>query len=447
MMEKKKQQAPTNRRDFLKKSLVATGAALTVPYFVPSSVFGRFAPSNRIVCGFIGVGRMGQGDLKELLGFPDVQVVAVCDVDDWRLQNAKNQVDNHYRLNPETAKHQGCKMYGDFRELIARSDIDAVAICTPDHWHAMPAVEAARAGKDIFIQKPLTLTIPEGRLLSDTVRRYDRILQVGSQQRSDARFRLAAELVRNGRIGQLHTVKVGFGKDPFTGICSVKPVPEELNYELWLGPAPYIPYIEERVHPRMSYTRPGWLRTDEYCCGMITGWGSHHLDSAHWGMDTEHTGPVEIDGQAEYSADGTWDVHGAFRIEYTYANGVKLICTHNEVNQQGVVFEGTEGWVYVRRGFIDAFPKSLLTERLGPNAIRLYESNDHKQNFLDCIRSRRETIAPVEIGHRSASACILGYLSMKLNRKLRWDPEKEIFLRDDEANRILSRPYRNPWHL
>ena len=446
-MEKRQSNQKISRRHFIKKSMMTTSVILTAPHVIPSSVFGRFSPNNRITLGCIGVGRMGRGDLSAFLGFQDVQVVAVCDVDDWRLQNARQQVEDHYRLRQKKDSYKGCESYRDYRELLARRDIDTVMICTPDHWHAMPAIDAARSGKDIFLQKPLTLTIAEGRQLSDTVRRYQRILQVGSQQRSDARFRFAAELVQNGRIGKLHTVEVGFGKDPFTGFHPVKPVPEELDYETWLGPALYIPYIEERVHPVKSYTRPGWLRTDDYCCGMITGWGSHHVDSAHWGMGTETTGPIEIDGQAEFSKTGIWDVHGGFRIEYTYANGVKLICTHNELNKQGVVFEGTEGWVYVRRGLIDTNPKSLLKEKIGPNEIQLYKSNNHRRNFIECIKNRQEPIAPVEIGHRSGSACILGYISMKLNRKLKWNPEKETFIDDEAANRMLSRPYRSPWKL
>lgn len=446
-MHESKSKTKITRRNFFKKSMLTTGAVLSAPFFVPSSVFSRSSPSNRITFGCIGVGRMGRGDLAEILGFDDVQVVAVCDVDEWRLQNAKNQVEEQYRLHQKNGIYNGCDTYRDFRELNARPDIDVVVICTADHWHALHALDAARSGKDIFIQKPLTLTIREGRMLSDSVRHFGRILQVGSQQRSDARFRFAAELVRNGRIGQLHTVKVGFGKDPFTGIIPVKPVPEELDYETWLGPAPDVSYIEERVHPQKNYSRPGWMRTDDYCCGMITGWGSHHLDSSHWGMGTEVTGPIEIKGQAEYSEAGVWDVHGAFRIEYTYANGVKLICTHNEVNKQGVLFEGSEGWVYVRRGFIDAEPKSLLNEKIGPDEINLYRSNNHKRNFIECIRNRKEPVAPVEIGHRSCSACILGYISMKLNRKLKWNPENEIFPDDEAANRMLSRPYRSPWKL
>lgn len=436
-----------SRRNFLKQSAVAAGSLFAAPAIVPDSVFGNRAPGNRITVGCIGMGRMGMGDLNDMLGHDDIQVVAVCDVDVWRLENAKRKVEEYYSDKRKHKRYRGCDAYSDYREILTRSDIDAVSIVTPDHWHALPAVEAARAGKDIFLEKPLTFRIDEGRVLSEAVRHYGVILQVGSQQRSDARFRFAAELVRNGRIGRLHTVKVGFGKDPFTGVHPVKPVPEELDYDFWLGPAPHSPYIEERVHPVKSYTRPGWLRTDDFCCGMITGWGSHHIDSAHWGMGTEYSGPIAVDGKAEYSRAGVWDVHGGFRIEYTYEDDVTLICADNGINKQGVVFEGTDGWVHIRRGFIDAEPKTLLKETFGRNEIHLYRSTNHKRNFFDCIRTRGEPVAPVEIGHRSNTACILGYISMRLNRKIKWDYNREVIQGDEAASRLLSRPYRSPWHL
>ena len=432
-----------SRRSFLK----ASAAALTVPVVVPSTVFGANAPSNRITIGCIGVGRMGRGDMNEILGHKDVQVVAACDVDLNRANDAKKTIEAKYAAAMSSGTYKGCDTYGDFRKLVARKDIDAVAIATPDHWHTLPAIAAAKAGKDIFLQKPLTLTIEEGRVLSDTVRRYGRIFQVGSQQRSDARFRQACELVRNGRIGKLHTVKVGFGTDPGCGEEAEMTVPANLDYDLWLGPTPKVPYTEKRVHPPKGYGRPGWLRIMAYGHGMITGWGSHHLDIAQWGMGTSDTGPVEIIAKAEYPKSGLWDVHGNFHIEYTYANGVKVICADTKENKQGVVFEGSEGWVYVRRGHIDANPKSLLAEKIGPNEIQLYKSNNHKRNWLDCIKSRAETVAPVENGHRSCSVCLLGSIAMQLGRKLKWDPAKEKFIDDSEADRKLSRPMRNPWRL
>ncbi|MHC4557308.1 MAG: Gfo/Idh/MocA family protein [Planctomycetota bacterium] len=449
MKNRRNKKADTiTRRQFLKSSAVAaTNTALLGPTILPASVFGAEAPSNRITIGFIGVGRMGMSDLREILGFKQAQVVAVCDVDSKRVKNAQQTVQKHYSRQGSNETYSGCRTYGDFRELVAQADIDTVCVVTPDHWHAVPAIAAAKAGKDIFLQKPLTLTIKEGRVLSDTVRRYGRVFQVGSQQRSDSRFRQACELVRNQRIGKLHTVKVGFSTDPATGPQAPMPVPDWLDYNMWLGPAPWAAYTEKRVHPQAGYDRPGWLRIADYGAGMITGWGSHHNDIAQWGMGTEYTGPVEIEGKAEYPKDGLWDVHGPFRIEYTYANGVKVICADNKINKQGILFEGTEGWVYVKRGQIDAQPKSLLTSTIGPDEIHLYKSNSHKANFIECIKSRAETAAPVEVGHRSCSVCLLGEIAMRLGRKLKWDPEREKFTNDEQANRMLWRPMRSPWHL
>lgn len=434
------------RRQFLKSSAVVAAAAAW-PTIVPASVFGAGAPSNRITVGCIGVGRMGLGDLREILGFKQARIVAVCDVDSKRAKHAQQLVETHYSKQSQDGTYKGCATYGDFRDLVAREDIDAVSVVTPDHWHTLPAIAAAKAGKDIFLQKPLTLTIQEGRLLSDTVRRYGRVFQVGSQQRSDSRFRRACELVRNGRIGKLRTVKVGFGTDPATGPQQPMPVPEWLDYNMWLGPALWAAYTEKRVHPQSGYGRPGWLRIADYGAGMITGWGAHHNDIAQWGMGTEYTGPVEIEGRAEYPKDGLWDVHGAFSIEYTYAGGVKVTCTDTRKNKQGILFEGSEGWVYVKRGHLDANPKSLLTSPIGPDELQLYKSNNHKANFFECIKSRKETIAPVEVAHRSCSVCLLGEIAMRLGKKLKWDPERERFTNDDQANRMLSRPMRSPWHL
>jgi myo-inositol 2-dehydrogenase/D-chiro-inositol 1-dehydrogenase len=435
-----------SRRQFIKGS-VAAATGFFAPTIVPASVFGADAPSNRITIGFIGVGRMGMDDLREILGFKEAQVVAVCDIDANRLKYAQNTVNDHYSRQGSSGAYEGCRTYGDFRELVAQADIDAVSIATPDHWHVLPAIAAARAGKDIFLQKPLSLTIQEGRVLSDAVRRYNRVFQVGSQQRSDSRFRQACELVRNGRIGRLHTVKVGFGTDPGTGVEPPMLVPDGLDYDTWLGPAPWAAYTEKRVHPQKGYDRPGWLRISDYGAGMITGWGSHHNDIAQWGMGTEYTGPVEIQGHAEYPKDGLWDVHGDFSIEYTYANGVKVICADNKKNKDGITFEGTEGWVYVTRGLIDAQPKSLLSSAIGASEIQLYKSNNHKANWLECIKSRAETIAPVEVAHRSCTVCLLGDIAMRLGRKLKWDPDKEQFIGDEQANRMLGRPMRSPWRL
>jgi myo-inositol 2-dehydrogenase/D-chiro-inositol 1-dehydrogenase len=437
-----------SRRGFLKvTAAAATGAVFGIPYVITSSVRGADAPSNKITVGCIGVGRMGVIDMREILGFGQTKIVALCDVDAKRLRDAQQTVEQQYGSQSENGTYKGCAIYKDFRDLIARRDIDVVSIASIDHWHALHAIAAVKAGKDVFLQKPLTLTIEEGRLLSDTVRRYGCVFQVGIQQRSDSRFRFACELVRNGRIGKLQTIKTGIPEDSGTSIQPLMPVPENLDYDMWLGPAPLVPYTEERVHPQNDYSRPGWLRISDYCCGMITAWGVHHNDIAQWGMGAEYTGPVEIEGRAEYPKDGLWDVHGRFHIEYTYANGVKVICAGNTENKQGIVFEGNEGWIYVDRGYIDAHPKSLLTSVIDPSEIHLYKSNNHKENFFDCVRSRAETAAPVEIGHRSTTVCILGFIAMLLGRKLKWNPEQERFINDDEASRMLARPKRSPWYL
>jgi predicted dehydrogenase len=446
--ERTKKTNVITRRQFLKSSAVAaTSTALLGPTIVPASVFGAEAPSNRITLGCIGVGRQGISDMRGFMGLKQAQVVAVCDVDSNRVRYARQLVEKQYGAQSSAGSYKGCATYKDFRDLVGQADIDAVSIVTPDHWHTLPAIAAAKAGKDIFLEKPLTLTIEEGRVLSDTVRRYGRVFQVGSQQRSDSRFRQACELVRNSRIGKLQTVKVGFGVDPPTGREPPMPVPDGLDYDFWLGPTPWAAYTEKRVHPKTGYGRPGWLRIAAYGAGMITGWGAHHNDTAQWGMGTEYTGPVQIEGRTEYPKDGLWDVHGDFSIEYTYANGVKVICADSKKNKQGILFDGTEGWVYVKRGHIDAQPKSLLNSTIGPNDIQLYKSNNHKGNFLECIKSRAATIAPVEVAHRSCSVCLLGEIAMRLGRKLKWNPEKERFANDAEANRMLGRPMRSPWRL
>ncbi len=435
-----------SRRAFIKKTL-ATSCLLACPTIIPASAFGANAPSRRLTLGCIGVGRMGRADLQDFLGFEEAQVLAVCDVDAKRANDAKGLAEAHYGARATNGSYKGCAVYKDFRELLARDDIDAVAIVTPDHWHGLIAIAAAQAGKDIFVEKPLTFTIQEGRALRDTVARFGVVSQVGSQQRSEANFRFACELVRNGRIGQLRTVRVGLPKDPTTRALAAMPLPDELDYGMWLGPAPWRPYSEMRVHPRADYGRPGWMCVSDYCHGMISNWGAHHLDIAQWGMGTEHSGPLTIEGRASFPNEGLWDVHGEFRVEYTYENEVKLTCASTTQHKPGVVFEGAEGWVHVDRGFIDTQPKALLTSIIGPNEIRLYRSSHHKQNFLDCAKSRGQTITPIVIGHRSNTVCNLGDIAMRAGRKLNWDAERECFRDDDEANRMTFRPERSPWQL
>jgi predicted dehydrogenase len=340
--------------------------------------------------------------------------------------------------------------------------VDAVIISTPDHWHALIGIHAVEAGKDVYLQKPASLTIAEGRALSNAVHRSGRILQIGSQQRSSPQFRYAAELVRNGRIGRLTTVQVGLPGDPSGDVEPEMPVPPNLNYEMWLGSTPVVPYTEKRVHPQEGYGRPGWLRCEQFGAGMITGWGAHHIDSAHWGMDTEYTGPVEIWGTAEFPARGLWDVHGPFKTEAVYANGVRMIVSGEFPN--GIRFEGTEGWIFVSRGneavtasdpvarlkdstALNASDPKIITSVIGPNEIHLPESKDHHGNWLEAIRTRQQPIAPVEVAHRSCSACLLHHIAMKTGRTLHWDPLRERFKNDDAANAMLSRPQRWPYGL
>jgi len=426
------------RRTFLKSA-----AAAAAPYVVPCTVLGKDAPSNTITMGCIGVGRQGSGDMR---GFLDlVRILAVCDVDADRAQKAKQTVERHYAERLGKGTYKGCDAYGDYRDLVARRDIDTCLIVTPDHWHVIPALAAARHRKDMYVEKPLTLTIAEGRVLADTVRRYGVVLQVGSQQRSDGRFRFACELARNGRVGKIHTVTVGIGTDPPCPPQPVMPVPKGLDYDFWLGPAPWAPYTEKRVHPEQGYGRPGWLRIEAYSGGMMTGWGSHHNDIAQWGLGTEYTGPVEFEGEGEFPDDGLWDVHGRFRVEARYASGVRLIITSQAPN--GVKFEGSDGWVFVTRGRIDAEPKSLLAETIGPSEVHLYRSHDHKGNFVDCVRTRRDPIANVEIGHRSATVCHLANIALWLGRPLRWNPDEEHFVDDPGADRMMQRSMRSPWTL
>ena len=454
------------RRGFLNRSIkgaIASTLALRgFPDIVPASVLGAHAPSNRINVGAIGTGRISRGhDLPGVWRYDSARVMAVCDLDSRRVDDARKLINDYYSRQTGKA-YDGVTGYSDYRELLKNKDIDAVIVSTPDHWHALIGIDAVEAGKDVYLQKPASLTIAEGRALSNAVQRTGRILQLGSQQRSSPQFRYAAELVRNGRIGQLKTVQVGLPVDPSGESEPEMPTPRNLNYQMWLGSTPEVYYTEKRVHPQVGYDRPGWLRCEQFGAGMITGWGAHHVDSAHWAMDTEYTGPVEISGWAEFPNKGLWDVHGKFKTEGLYANGVRMIVSDDFPN--GLKFEGTEGWIFVSRGneavtasdpvaklkdakALAASDPKIITSVIGPDEIHLYESKEHHGNWLECVRSRRQPIAPVEVGHRSCSACLLHHIAMKLKRKVFWDPAKERFKNDDTANAMLSRPQRRPYNI
>lgn len=443
------------RRRFL------TTAAMA-PAILPATVLGTDAPSNRISLGCIGTGFQWQWDTSAFLALEDVQIVAVCDVDRKRMENAKKVIEDGYAAKTVSGIYSGVSMHGDFRELLARDDIDAVAIATPDHWHALIAMAASNAGKDIYCQKPLTYSIREGRALSDTVRRNRTVFQTGSQQRSMGNFRFACELVRNRKIGELKEVEVGLG-GPGGDIVqwAPAPVPDGFDYDMWLGPAPWAQYTEKRCHFTFR-----WIK--DFAYGLVTDWGAHHIDTAQWGMGSDGSGPVTIDSRAEFIPDGLYDVPKSFRFTCEYSSGVKMTVADGSVFKLGIKFIGSDGWVFITRGQgegdISAEPESILSSVIGPDDVRLYRhrptrsrinwnhENDnntimHYINFIDCIRSRKETAAPVETGHRSVSICHLAHISMELGRPVRWDPDRERFVGDPEADRMLMRPMRSPWHL
>jgi len=464
-----KNKASNSRRDFIKKTIagsIGMTALSSFPSIVPASVFGNFAPSKRINVGVIGTGRIGREmDMPGTIQFDMARIMAVCDLDKNRLSAAQKWVNDYY-AKKNNGNYSGTKAYENYEELLADKDIDAVIISTPDHWHVIPAIHAVRAGKDVYMEKPASLTISEGRMLSNESYKAGRIFQIGSQQRSMPQFKRACELVRNGRIGKLQTIIVGLPVDNPTESTVEKemPIPVNLNYEKWLGSTPYTPYTEKKVHPQDgTFSRPGWLRCEQFGAGMITGWGAHHFDIANWGMGTGCTGPIEISGTSDWPPKGSlWDVHGNFKTESLFENGVTVLAGNEYPN--GVKFIGSEGWIFVTRGdysatasdpvskgnntksLVASDPK-ILTSVIGPDEIHLIDSKEHHENWLNSIISRQPNIAPIEVGHRACSVCLLSHAAMKLNRKLYWDPIKERFKNDDEANGMLSRPQRWPYQI
>ena len=445
---------PMNRRQFLRRSGVLAGV-LGFPVVVPSSVPpgrpGTVAPSNRVVLGCIGLGIQGMGNMRTFRGNPEVQVAAVCDVHETRRLQAKQAVDEAYG-------NQDCAAYKDFRALMARKDIDAVQITTPDHWHPLVALEATRQRKHMYCEKPIGWSVRAAQAVRKAVQESGVVFQFGTQQRSGGRFRLACELVRNGKIGQLKTILVGV---PGSWTCPkqpTEPVPKELDYELWLGPAPLAPYCYHRCRPHTQ--KEGWsvwYCISDYCLGMIGNWGVHHLDIAQWGNGTEFSGPTEVEGTGVFPQDLLTDCAVTWQVENRYANGVTLVHMDDGTAPKhplqvagyghGVLFLGTEGWVHVDREKMDASPKSLLKTTIGPAEVHLFKSDNHHVNFIDAVRGRSKPAAPIDIAVRSDTLCHLQQVAIKLRRKLRWDPAGEVFVNDDEANRMLDRPMRAPWKL
>ena len=418
------------RRDFLK---AASTLAASAPFILPSHIWAaETAPNSRINMASIGVGTQGRGLLGGFLGKKETQVVAVCDVDTTRRESSLKRVDEHY-AKQKREDYKGCKAYPDFREVLARADIDAVVIAAPDHWHAIPAIMACNAKKDVYCEKPLSLTIREARAMVVATRKNERVFQTGSMQRSSQEFRKACQLVRNGRIGQIKQVIVDVG-----GPSKWCDLPEEemepgLDWDMWLGPAPKRPYNSILAPRKVHGHFPDWRNYREYSGGMMTDWGAHHFDITQWGLGMDESGPVEVIPPANPKS--------GRGLHYIYANGVEVI--HGDSG--GVLFKGTEGEILVNRGRFKATPESIEDKPLTEKDVRLYSSNDHLQDFLNCIKTRKRPICDVEVGCRSVTVCHLGNLAYWNGRRLKWDPAKEVFIGDDEANTWLDREKRQPW--
>lgn len=410
------------RRRFLSRTGAVASAAFLAPTVTTRRVLGA---NERLVMGVIGCGGQGTGDMNALKSTGQVEYAAVCDV--YAAHRERNK-----RMNGDA-----CDAYLDFRDLLDRRDIDAVNIGTPDHWHALTAIAACQAGKDVYCQKPLSLTIEEGRAMVRAARRYGRVFQTGSQQRSNFRFRVACEAVRNGRIGKLMHIRTSVGANPTCGWEPDSDPPAGLDWNMYLGPARWVPFNQRRFIWNFR-----WFY--DYSGGNLTDWGAHHNDIAQWGLGMDGSGPVEIHGEATFPESGLFDTPPRYEVTYRYANGVKLVC-NSEGN--GVWFYGSEGEIHVNRGHLSSNPASILEDPLPEDALRLYRSDNHYQNFTDCVRSREKPICDIEVGFRSVTVCHLGNLSIRLGRHIHWDPAAEKILHDEEANRWLSRPMRGPWHL
>jgi len=424
----------TTRRDILQ----AAAGICAFPYIVPASVFGQSrteAPSNRITMACIGLGGRGKENLRSFLGHKNCRIVAVCDVNANRLEEARKIVNDQYG-------NSDCATYWDYREVLARDDVDAVSIATPDAWHVLQSVEAARAGKDIFLEKPLGLSVRDDIALREAVRGYDRVFQFGTQQRSDWNFGFACELVQNGRIGKLQRIVVAVPASRAVGLVRPSPVPAWLDWERWVGPARWMPFTQGIVGNCGE-----WGHISNFSLGWITTWGIHHVDIAQWGSGSDDTGPVEVEGTGEFPGEGLYDCATAWDMTWKYANGVVVRFVDNHKQPQGVRFEGTDGWVFVKRGALEAEPKSVLQERIRPQDRHLSLGTDHWGGFLDCVRTRKTPVSSIGSAVRTDTVCHICDIAMRLGRKLRWDPVAEQFVNDTEANRMLTRSWRSPWHL
>ncbi|MEI6783231.1 MAG: Gfo/Idh/MocA family oxidoreductase [Verrucomicrobiota bacterium] len=424
---------PFTRREFLRSAALA-GATIALPAIVPSTVLGRNAPGNRITMGLIGMGQMMGSHHQIMLGRDQVQVLAVCDVDRGRRERAQAQTEKAYGAKQASGTYKGCAAYNDYERVIERNDIDAVMVITPDHWHALISLAAMKSGKDVYVQKPMTLTIREGRLMSDAAKQYGAILEVGSQQRSERAFRQACEIVRNGWIGKVHTIYTDLGEFAPPQTLPAEPIPAGFDYDRWLGPTPWYPYNQNRVEGNYG---GGWRCFWEYGSRKNGDWGAHHFDIIQWALGMDDSGPVEFIPK------------GFERAEYQshiYAGGAKVWKNHPVKNGHMIQFIGDSGEVLVSRGDrLETTPDGLKDRLLVPGDIHLYESYDHEGNWLECIRTRKPPICPAEIGHRTATICHLNGIAERLGRPIKWDPVKEEIIGDAAASRWLDRPRRTPY--
>lgn len=430
------------RRSSRRRFLTASAAVLAAPSIVPASVFGQNAPSNRITLGVIGMGDRGPQHLHTLKTMNSVQVTAVCDVKKPYIEHWRRDLDAHYARATRSGRYQGCGAYQDYRELLARPDIDAVFICAPENWHAKMTIDAVRAGKDVYCEKAMSLTVAEGQAMCDAVRRYGRVFQTGTQQRSSDRFRKACELALNGYVGDVREVRVGVPGGRALPNAKPAQAPADIDYDLWLGPARWTPYNDLKC-------RFNWYFMSDYCAGWIQSWGVHHLDIAHWGCPDLGRGRMTVEGEAVFPNDGLADTSITWKTKLTTSTGVVLSFASNDTpdHSQGARFIGDKGWVRVNRGGIWAEPTKLLEAPPAVNDHRLYESSHHHDNFVECVKTRRDPVSPVEAGHTATTLSLIADIATRLSRKLTWDWDSQRFINDEAADRMLSRAYRSPWRL
>jgi len=430
----------TSRRDFIKRSAAAAAGVVVIPEIIPSSALGMggiTAPGNRIVIGAIGTGSQGMANMRDFLELKDaVQFVAVCDVDSLRLEKAKNTVD-------AANKNTDCRTYGDYREFLEKEKLDAVSIALPDHWHGIIYTEAVNKKLHVYGEKPICRTIKDGQTIVAAVKKNNVIWQTGSWQRSQPHFRRGAELVINGRIGKVSRIDVGLPDGGRSiGTPPVKDVPPELNWEMWLGPAPKVPY--------RGVSHWDWRWILDYSGGQLTDWAGHHIDIANWGVGLEYTGPVEIRGTGVYPPEGIYNAPVEYDFICRYANGIEMRVANSSRLEHGMgtTWYGDKGWVHTDRGNrLTASQPSILDEVIGENEIHLYKSENHWQNFIDCIHTGKPAIAPIEVAYRAISVALLGEIAMTTGETIKWDPEKEEIVGNPRAGRLLARPYRKPWTL